>query len=458
MKQYIHIGLDDIDSPYGGCTTHFASLILVELIKKFRVEPIDYPNIIRLNPAVPWKTRGNGSLALRFRINNYSVDEVFEYVINRLYDYLNEYSKNWSIHSQPVVSILTGEPPAEITWFSKKAIQDLVPLDLALRIASKVEGFRFKALTGKNRGLIGSMAGIGYRMIDTDYTYELIAYRDSSYIGSVRKVNEYSVKKMDQLYGEETILNYDYEIDKPLIVPKGPDPVLLGIRGERSDILYEAFKTLDIDEPVPLIVLFRTNQHTDAHLREVSSIANIHPYMCIKVRGVVSRKPRRIVGGHVVFSITDNSGSIDVVAYEPTGGFRNIIEELEVGDVVEVMGITRPKHSGLRLTINLEKIRVVEVRQKTIYQNPLCPKCGVRMKSAGRGKGFKCVKCGYADKKLTKIVVETTRKLQPGYYEPPPRVFKHLMKPLKRIGKEKSFFPKEYRPINFIWMNGSIFA
>ncbi|MEM4431892.1 MAG: DUF1743 domain-containing protein, partial [Desulfurococcaceae archaeon] len=216
MKQYIHIGLDDIDSPYGGCTTHFASLILVELIKKFRVEPIDYPNIIRLNPAVPWKTRGNGSLALRFKINNYSVDEVFEYVINRLYDYLNEYSKNWSIHSQPVVSILTGEPPAEITWFSKKAIQDLVPLDLALRIASKVEGFRFKALTGKNRGLIGSMAGIGYRMIDTDYTYELIAYRDSSYIGSVRKVNEYSVKEMDQLYGEETILNYDYEIDKPL--------------------------------------------------------------------------------------------------------------------------------------------------------------------------------------------------------------------------------------------------
>ena len=60
----LHIGFDDTDSPNGGCTTYIAA-ILVEKLSGMGVSFMDYPNLIRLNPNVPWKTRGNGALCLR---------------------------------------------------------------------------------------------------------------------------------------------------------------------------------------------------------------------------------------------------------------------------------------------------------------------------------------------------------------------------------------------------------
>ena len=61
----MHIGIDDTDSIRKGCTTYIACLLMEEL-EKLNVKFIDYPNLIRLNPNVPWKTRGNGALCLRF--------------------------------------------------------------------------------------------------------------------------------------------------------------------------------------------------------------------------------------------------------------------------------------------------------------------------------------------------------------------------------------------------------
>ena len=64
MSVSLHIGLDDTDSPAGGCTTYIAALLVEKLIG-LGCTFIDYPNLIRLNPNVPWKTRGNGALCLR---------------------------------------------------------------------------------------------------------------------------------------------------------------------------------------------------------------------------------------------------------------------------------------------------------------------------------------------------------------------------------------------------------
>ena len=60
----LHIGFDDTDSPNGGCTTYIAA-ILVKKFKNLGFYFSDYPNLIRLNPNVPWKTRGNGAICLR---------------------------------------------------------------------------------------------------------------------------------------------------------------------------------------------------------------------------------------------------------------------------------------------------------------------------------------------------------------------------------------------------------
>ena len=76
----MHIGFDDTDSPRMGCTTYVAALIVEELLR-LGASFIDYPNLIRLNPNVPWKTRGNGSLSLRIKFDENLVDKVIEIAI-----------------------------------------------------------------------------------------------------------------------------------------------------------------------------------------------------------------------------------------------------------------------------------------------------------------------------------------------------------------------------------------
>jgi tRNA(Ile2)-agmatinylcytidine synthase len=60
----LHIGFDDTDSRNGMCTT-FLAYKIVEYLKKEKVKFLDYPYLIRFNPNVPWKTRGNGAVSLK---------------------------------------------------------------------------------------------------------------------------------------------------------------------------------------------------------------------------------------------------------------------------------------------------------------------------------------------------------------------------------------------------------
>ena len=59
----LHIGIDDTDSVKGGCTTWLATEIIKELSD---FDLIGSPRLVRLNPNVPWKTRGNGAVSFTF--------------------------------------------------------------------------------------------------------------------------------------------------------------------------------------------------------------------------------------------------------------------------------------------------------------------------------------------------------------------------------------------------------
>lgn len=440
-KTVLHIGLDDIDSPEGGCTTHLAS-ILVEKLSKEALEFIDYPNLIRLNPNIPWKTRGNGAVALRILVNENSVDRVINKVLHVVEKYIGEFSKE---KSQPSAVFLTGNIPSKLRWFSRKTVKDIVPLNLAFKVVDKVKA-KAISFNGK-RGVIGALAAIGEPLDNTDYTFELIAYRVEENYGKPRLIVKESVLEMDRLFGTQTFLNVDYETGKVLITPHGPDPVLLGIRGENAEIVLEAFKKIKVLEPIERWVIFRTNQATDMHLAEVKYVEEIKPYMSVILKGYVYEKPKTIRGGHVVFSVSDSLGdTISCIAYEPTGGFRNIVKQLIPGDVVKVYGGTRPPSPTHEITINLEKLEILRLAEHIAYRNPKCPNCGKTMKSAGKNKGFKCPNCGFKSKTLSKICIKIPRNLRPGLYTPPPRAFRHLMKPLQRYGKEKKIPPKNIIP------------
>ena len=59
----LHIGMDDTDSVEGGCTTWLATEVIKELSD---FDLIGCPRLVRLNPNVPWKTRGNGAVSFTF--------------------------------------------------------------------------------------------------------------------------------------------------------------------------------------------------------------------------------------------------------------------------------------------------------------------------------------------------------------------------------------------------------
>ena len=68
-KQILHIGIDDTDSPKGMCTT-FLAYKIINRLKKENVDFLDYPNLVRFNPNIPWKTRGNGAVGIKISTSN----------------------------------------------------------------------------------------------------------------------------------------------------------------------------------------------------------------------------------------------------------------------------------------------------------------------------------------------------------------------------------------------------
>ena len=425
----MHIGIDDTDSTRMGCTTHVAALIVQKLCE-LGVSFIDYPNLIRLNPNVPWKTRGNGALCLRTNCRENLVDSIKEITIKMVADYSDLAFEG----TEPGIVFFFGAVPEDVEKFAKNAIQGLVSMDEALKLAKSFEAETVGFKDG--RGIIGGMAAIGEKL-KGDHTYELIAYRTIENRGTPRRIDAKSVFFMDERTRPLTFSNIDPETGRILITPRGPDPVLYGVRGENPEIVRYAHGLIHSDEPIERWIIFRTNHGTDAHLRMVGSIEEVEPYKPVIVRGTVAKEPRVIPGGHVIFSIQDQSGQMDCAAYEPTGRLRDVVKMLRAGDVVEAMGGVRPFSSRNPITINLEKVHVVKLVPDIVFRNPLCRNCGKRMESMGRDKGFRCERCGLRAPRLEKLVSEVERPLKPGLYITPPRSQRHLTKPFSRYGLEK---------------------
>ncbi len=435
-KQRMHIGLDDTDSTRGGCTTYVAAL-LVEKLAKIGAKFLDYPNLVRLNPNVPWKTRGNGALCLRIEHDEGLEDQIKEAAVNLVEEHAD---LNFKGTDPGIVFLAKAEIPDEFAVFAKNAVTSIVTLKEAVKLIEKFEG---EAL-GFNtcRGIIGALAAIGESLKD-DHTYELIAYRTAENLGSKRKVDEASIFEMDKATQPYTFNNVDVEKRRVIITPRGPDPILFGVRGETPEAVKKAFALIKPLEPVERWVIFRSNQGTDAHLQQVAALRHAKPYNSIIAKGVVSQNPRVIPLRHVVFSIKDESGEVDCAAYEPTGALRKIAMKLAVGDSVEIYGAVRKASMSKPLTVNLEKILVTELAPKISYQNPLCTKCGKRLKSMGKNQGFRCENCGSKFTDLTKIAVSAERELKTGLYVTATRSQRHLTKPLRRYGLEKSGWTAE---------------
>jgi len=425
--------MDDTDSPAGGCTTYIAAL-LVEKIHSLGGRFVDYPHLLRLNPNVPWKTRGNGAVSLRMEIDPQIEGQLKRAVL----DLVESQSDFECENTNPGVVFHAGVVPDPLIGFSDRVVSGVVELEEALRL---VDEHGASAVGYKNmRGIIGALAAVG-GLQRGDHTFEFLAYRAPENYGRPRSLNAASVRRMDEATGGSTFNNIDPESGRVLIAPHGPDPVFFGVRGETPEAVHGAAMMVEPGEPVERWVVFRSNQGTDAHLQRKVRISDLGPYNPAIAQGEVFESPWTIKGGHVFFSLVDGSGGIDCAAYEPTGGFRDVVRGLTPGDGVRVYGGVRDL--GGRRTLNLEKMEVLSLASDVRHVNPSCPSCGGSMESMGREKGFRCRRCGLRDGRLRKLVVEVERQLELGLYVPPQKAQRHLTKPLARYGREKEYIPGE---------------
>ncbi|MDE1828841.1 MAG: DUF1743 domain-containing protein [Thaumarchaeota archaeon] len=422
MKQGIlHIGFDDTDSRKGMCTT-FLAYKIVEHLRKEKVKFLDYPYLIRFNPNVPWKTRGNGAVALKVIAQNPSL--VKKSVIN----FIKEYSAIHEGANPGLVFYEKEKIPEEFSEFGKKALCTLVNRDWAKRFAkqNKIETFHM----GNGQGLVGAIGAIGYDF--DDHTFELISYRNKLNFGKKRIIFKDSVKKMQAITSPKTFNSYDAIKERILIAPHGPDPVFFGVRGEDVKSVVRGASLVKSDEKLSGYMVFRSNQGTGDHLQNELNLEALRPFSSGFVLGQVSTTPKTVIGGHVMFTISKSGKNVNCAVYKPTG-LAKVASNLIKGDIIKIGGGVRKASKRYGRTINIEYIDVIKLEKNQVLVNPLCTKCSKRMKSKGKGQGFECERCGQVLHE--KEIKDVARKIKEQLYLPIPSAHRHLTRPLQRISR-----------------------
>jgi tRNA(Ile2)-agmatinylcytidine synthase len=373
------VGIDDTDSSRGNCTTYLAYRIATDLSPAVRVLP--YPKLVRLNPNIPFKTRGNAAVSLL--VETESPSQAFDSICSKVSE----------------LSDVEGGANSGVVFLSdvRKSLLFL-PVYLSA-LSGVVNPHRIRRLLAQHRvrcfelgngmGLVGAASALAFSET-FDHTYELIAYRRPESFGTPRMLDSTSVREMERATWPHTFNSYDYQKRKVLIAPHGPDPVFLGLRGDSPRAVLRAFRLVFCGEKLQGYMVYMTNQHTDAHLE---GELDWKVFSSGWAEGRVD-SPSVGPGGHVYFALLDGTKKHMCAVYEPTGDLRRVAKLLRDGDLLRVYGGVRRPSTSHPKVLNVEKIEVV---------------------SLAKGKG---------------------RLLVRGTYIASPRANRHLTKPLVRYGHE----------------------
>lgn len=415
------IGIDDTDSKTEMCTTY----LTIEILKNSNLDLIGHPRLVRLNPNIPLKTRGNAAISITLgrgngqkkhvgRIDNeplFSYPKFTEEKIDiDLFSFIEKFAPK-DEDTNPAMIISSGPNHENFYW---DAVREFVDYQ---KVKEKASG-EFITDNGEI-GIVGANAAISWPR--KRLTYELISYLEKDRWNGDHYVDDESSSFIEMNF-PDTFDNFDFKNRYNAIRPATKTPVLFGIRGMREESLIEALGHVR-SEAYGSYVVYETNQATDDHLLERGIADNLLYYSSI-IHGFVSSVPKILRGGIVTVDISDNKGKISAVAMEPTKEFRETIRKLRKGDEVRIYGgTTKPDF------INIEKIEVVSLSRVKNVKPPKCPDCKVRMESIGRGKGFRCKKCG--KKSFNTDVKFEQRDIERGFYEVPIIARRHLARPIK---------------------------
>ncbi len=421
-----HLGIDDTDNPNGGCTTYTMTKIIDRLNSedsKFKL--MEFPKLIRLNPNVPFKTRGNGALALH-AITELSLDEVEELIREIIIVDTSEWKKDFQ--TEPSYVLIDNRDFKKDTQFYWSAVQTMKKSEDVFR---KLDQARYWS-ENNPRSLVGCYAAINADLSE-DFTYELIAYRRPENLGKERRFDVNSLKQLSRIYSSELFSNFDYLENRELIAPSGPDPVFCGIRGEKPDILVQILKMIKTEEPLEGFTIFKTNQGTGHHLKKPNH--TFQPNSAHTGIYKVSEHPIVLRGGHVKIKGRDLYGTriVDLMVFEPTKTLTKVAQKLRRGDTIHVMGGLKQNKFGIFVAI--EELFVLHLKKQKKWSPPFCNLCKKRMTSAGKFKGYKCKSCGG---RILKGHLERNERPSPIVFSrllPVPSAHRHMTKPYERNGR-----------------------
>jgi tRNA(Ile2)-agmatinylcytidine synthase len=446
------VGLDDTDSRTEGMCTTYAAALVADALRETG-GTVDRLLLVRLNPAVEHKTRGNAALAIHCDVDPDAAFEAAASVVDDL-------AVSDDPQTNPGVVAADAGGGAAPDWLgetARRAVREVLDPDAVTRELAR-HGYRHRGW-GDGRGLVGATAAVGaWRGLggdgpgtagatgptgteqSADWTYECISYRERERWGSAREVDEASVFAVADAQYPDIWDTVDRGEGEAVCVPNTPGPVLHGIRGDDRDVVRTAAAAIE-SEPVARRALFVTNQGTDAHVRD-DPPADVTDGRAYRLTGEVVSAPETAAGGHVFVTVAldETAGAGDAtgserrcVAFEPTKRFRDRVRALRPGDRVTVCGEVSDG------TLKLEKFAVRDL-VRTESATPDCPACGRSMESAGADAGYRCRDC--ATTAPGKIERPVERVLEPGWYEVPPCARRHVAKPLVRGGFDAPTHPE----------------
>ncbi|RNJ78113.1 MAG: DUF1743 domain-containing protein [Nitrosopumilus sp. H8] len=419
-KTILNIGFDDTDSPSGMCTTFLAYKMVGELSGQ-DAEFLDFPRLVRFNPNIPWKTRGNGAVSIRLQTGDPSG------IKRRVRRMISRYSDTKNGANPGLVFLEGGRIPKQFAEFGSMALWRLVRRGDAKKFARQ-NGLDHTWM-GNGQGLVGAIGAIGYDF--GDHTLELLSYRRRSRFGTRRDLSAESVRAMQKITAPDTFSSFDTRKGRVMIAPRGPDPVFYGVRGEDVAPLLRATEILRTSEKLDGHMIFKSNQGTGDHLRNKLD-PGMSPYSSGTITGSVSAAPRILRGGHVMFAVLSGGHEFWCAVYKPTG-MTSVAAGLIPGDRIRAGGGVRRASKRFPRVVNLEFIRVILPARETRISNPPCKSCGKKMKSKGRNQGFECVKCGR--RHPAKVRATVRRKVKRRLYLPDVSAHRHLTRPLQRMGR-----------------------
>ncbi len=391
------LGLDDTDHLGGGCTTKTLDILIKGLPKNIEVGEL---RLVRLWPFAKQRTRGNASVAVEL----ICTDE------KKLLNHLDTW---WKDNILPLAGEISSSEnydrqqfPADpgMIWFSRS----LPSAEFYYNTARKevnIEDIPLAEKSWGGQGKIGATAAIAWdkKMV----TYEAIGWRTETNTG-IEKAREIDVQRLQDIDEMEyTFMSRDPRTGNSMIAPRGPCPVLFGIRARKYQVAKNAAQYL-LDsrntEDNSGMRIFTTNQASDDHLEE--NLSDI-----VKDTDILSR-------GTVVINCQEHK----LLAFSESGDIKKLAQWLESGDRISFNGLIN--HDG---AIHLERLRIDSTVNKKV--RPLCQKCNVKMKSMGQNQPVRCPKC--RDKSELKWNEITREAPTTNWVQAPLNSRRHLTKPLE---------------------------